>query len=271
MSKDTIRPISNDELKVLQLNILKKVHDFCTKLGIRYSLAFGTMLGAVRHGGYIPWDDIDILMPRKDYEIFLNLFKDERYKVLSYPAREKFPIPFAKVMDNETILVEYSTIDYPIGVNIDVFPVDSCPPDDVVDRWFKLKRFIDNIYSVRNLRINSKRGLSKNLVILAVRLATFPFTKGRLCQIIQEMATQYNNNLNTDKKAVLSTGDTKRKWMSNPAKIFDSYKTIEFEGLNFCCIENTDEYLRNTYGDYMKLPPENQRVSHHGFEAFWKN
>lgn len=261
--------INTDELKKIQIEILQKVHTFCKNHNLKYSLAFGTLLGAVRHGGYIPWDDdIDIMMRREDYERFIHCFKDERYRVIYYPQTSGFTVPYAKILDTRTVLIEHSTMKERIGVNIDLFPIDTCPSISEEMHWFKRKHLLDNIYTVRKLRIESERSIFKNLIIIAVRVLTFPLSLATLCSMIQTEATKYNASKG-DRKGILSTGDTRLRWMM-PAKIFDNYKEISFEDIIFYGIEDTDKYLRATYGDYMKLPPEEKRVSHHGFDAYWK-
>ncbi len=261
--------ITNIELKKIQLDILISVDHFCTENKIRYSLAFGTLLGAVRHGGYIPWDDdIDILMPREDYECFLKAFSTDRYKVLSYPSEPKFVLPYAKVIDTKTILYEYSSMRFPIGVNIDVFPVDVCPSINEEEKWFMRKQFWNNIYTIRKLRLESNRNFIKNIIIIAIQLITFPLSLAWLCNKIQELAKE-NNNSKNERMAVLATADTKRKWMM-PCRVFENYKYIQFENISFQAVSDTDTYLKATYGDYMKLPPQEQQVAHHCFDAFWK-
>lgn len=120
-----------DELKFISYNILKFVADFCEINNIKYYLFAGTLLGAIRHEGFIPWDDdIDIAIPRDDYEKFIIEFdrnNDVNYKVLSIENSNKYYLPYAKVIDNRTLLFEDGKESMPIGVFIDIFPLDSIP------------------------------------------------------------------------------------------------------------------------------------------------
>ena len=119
------------ELRQIQMGILDEVHQYSEAHGLRYFLSSGTLIGAVRHKGYIPWDDdIDVYMPRKDYERFLREFKgNEQYKLLN-PAKEPhYYYTFAKVIDLRTRMVEDETEGFEIGVYMDIFPVDYVPDD----------------------------------------------------------------------------------------------------------------------------------------------
>ena len=136
------------ELRQIQIGILDEVHQYCEAHGLRYFLSSGTLIGAVRHKGYIPWDDdIDVYMPRKDYERFLREFKgNEQYKLLN-PAKEPhYYYTFAKVIDLRTRMVEDETVGFEIGVYMDIFPVDYVP-DDMKEREhvFKSKKLLYKI------------------------------------------------------------------------------------------------------------------------------
>lgn len=265
-----MKEISLNELKRLQLQILTAVDNFCRSSNIKYSLAFGTLLGAVRHKGYIPWDDdIDVMMPRDDYEYFMKTFRHPRYFTLTYQKEPKFVLPYGKVIDNDTILIEDSSMKYPIGVNIDVFPIDTGPERDNENFWFKKKLLIDTIYTIRKLRIDSERSATKNLIVVLTKILTFPLSLRRLCCTIQKEATRFNDQLYPERKGVLSTGDTKLRWLM-PADIFKEYTDITFEDNLYRSIKNTDVYLTATYGDYMQFPPKEKRIAHHGFKAYWK-
>ena len=126
-----MKKVSDSELKTIELEILREVAAFCDMHDVRYYLVCGTALGAVRHDGFIPWDDdIDLGLPRPDYERFLSLFRSEKYTVLDSRFDDRYPYAFAKVSDNATCLVENIAQPFPMGVYIDLFPIDGLPANE---------------------------------------------------------------------------------------------------------------------------------------------
>lgn len=130
MKKD----ISVEELKMIQLKILDSIDDFCKKNGIQYFLFSGTLIGAVRHKGYIPWDDdVDICMKRKDYDRFFSEFNQQRrdtLKAISAEIEKNYYLASGKVIDTATVIEEENNCAMPIGVYVDIFPMDNLPADD---------------------------------------------------------------------------------------------------------------------------------------------
>ena len=127
-----MKEISFEESKKLELDILLAVADFCNKNNLTYFLAYGTLIGAIRHKGFIPWDDdIDIQMPREDYNKFIETFSHERYKTIA-PGTPLSKHSFVKVIDTETVKIEAHK-KYKkgfLGVDIDIFPLDGTPSDE---------------------------------------------------------------------------------------------------------------------------------------------
>ena len=142
------RRLAPAEIKSLQMEILCSIHNFCVNNNIRYSLAYGTLLGAIRHKGYIPWDDdVDILMPRPDYEKFLKLYPgyNKNHTVQTYINDDSYYLAFAKVYDNRTELIVFPTR---TGVFVDIFPVDGLPDSVELSRRYykdKLKLIFNDI------------------------------------------------------------------------------------------------------------------------------
>lgn len=137
MKELTLRELQNEEL-----NILKDVHSFCKKNNIRYSLYGGTLIGALRHKGFIPWDDdIDIIMPRPDYDRFCKNYKSVNYKVADMHSEKSFMLAFARVYDDKrtTSISTYPWISKDVGVWIDVFPADGLSLDESKIKWMYKK------------------------------------------------------------------------------------------------------------------------------------
>ena len=157
------------ELRQIQMGILDEVHQYCEAHGLRYFLSSGTLIGAVRHKGYIPWDDdIDIYMPRKDYEQFLREFKgSEQFKLLN-PAKEPhYYYTFAKVVDLRTRMVEDETEGFEIGVFMDIFPVDYVTDNlQERERVFKLKKLL---YKIRRCKISNSNPLQSRLAYIVYK------------------------------------------------------------------------------------------------------
>ena len=130
------KEININELKIIQLDITEHFHNFCNKNKIKYSLACGSLIGAIRHNGYIPWDDdIDIYVERKDYDKLIELFPnilDGKYEFICIERNKIWNIPYGKIFDNRTIVEENTNDWLPIGVNIDIFPIDKVPDNNII-------------------------------------------------------------------------------------------------------------------------------------------
>ena len=267
-----MREIGEKELKEIQLEILEFVDDFCKRHHIKYFLTGGTLIGAVRHKGYIPWDDdIDLCMLREDYDRFLQLFIDENdktFKVYSYSIIKKCPFPFAKVANNKTILRENILTPYEIGVNIDIFPLDTIPVEKRSQRiLYKKFDLYFGMLQLKELLWSNKRKISKNLIVLISRFLLKVVPHSYILKKICENAIIYKN-IESPLCGDLVWGYGIREITKKENFI----KSIEweFEGRKYPIPIGYDSYLRGVYGDYMKLPPEDKRISHHEFEAYWK-
>lgn len=262
--------ISLEELKARQLEILTRIDKFCTEHNIQYSLAFGTLLGAIRHKGYIPWDDdIDIMMLRSEYNRFISLFYDDQLRVLTIENEPRYILPFAKVVDNNSILIEQTTMKLPLGINVDVFPVDNIPDDKSVRKeFYRNKKILNYLLDTKILTYSSERSIWKNLLLGAAKFLIFFLNTSNLTKTISEYSQKYSGLMCND-VAVFAPTDNKKRWIVNRS-IFKEYIRVTFEGQTFTCIKEWDNYLKATYGSYMRLPPIEQRVTHHSFKAYKK-
>ena len=252
------------ELRSLQMGILDHVHRFCEQHGLTYFLSSGKLIGAVRHKGYIPWDDdLDIYMPRRDYERFLQTYRDpdRTFRAIDPKREPHYYYTFAKVIDQRTRMVEKETEGYEIGVYIDIFPVDYVTDNlGRRERVFRLKKLL---YKIRRCKISNSNPLQSCLAYWFYRfLPVSAHYISRLIQtlIVLEKPTHTVCNMT-------EAGPTIKGCF--PAEDIASSVDIEFEGKTYKTMVGYKDYLERTYGDYMTLPPVEQRVTHH-FEAYWK-
>lgn len=250
------------ELRRLQMGILQNVHDYCMAHSLCYFLSSGSLIGAVRHGGYIPWDDdIDIYMPRKDYEVFLQTYSDEggRYRIINPQTEPHYYYTFAKVVDRQTRMAETETQGYEIGVYMDIFPVDYVT-DDLKERQrvFKRKKLL---YKIRRCKISNSNPLRSTLGYWVYKC--WPLTVRQLERRIRRLIISDHPTAtvcNMTEAGPKITG-------CFPADDIASMVDIGFEGKTFKTMVGYRDYLQHTYGDYMALPPVEQRVTHK-FEAY---
>lgn len=271
-----MREITHEELKQIQLGILDKVHDFCEKNGITYFLSSGTLIGAVRHKGYIPWDDdLDLYMPRADYDKFIKLFSanpPENTRVLSIETNKRYLYSFAKVVDSRTALVEISFCkDLEIGVYIDIFPLENVPSGVVAfSLWYLLCVFLKKCASVLFIiQFNCGRRTQKEGFQL-VRIILYPIAKICSFRIFLRIYNALAKSCRKGRYVYNMSGGIGFQGCFRRSAISKSID-IEFEGKTYKTMRGFREYLFVTYGDFMELPPLQKRVSNHSFIAWWKD
>lgn len=259
------KELTLEEVKQLQLDILQVVHNFCESNGICYSLAYGTLIGAIRHKGYIPWDDdIDIMMPRPDYERFLRTF-DGYHPDLSIQdvyKDESYYYTFAKVYNNKT---KYIMFGYEGGVYIDIFPIDGLPNKESLHEFLQQKKKLASDLW-RTAKTYKYEEENKILVFLkyCVKRIIFPSRKKMLAEM-REFAQRWSFSNHP-----LASTDNNSGKLILPKEYFTETIMLSFEKYEFCCIKEYDAFLKLVYGDYMTPPPENQRIPPHNNHIYWK-
>lgn len=272
-----MKPITPDELKKVELDILLAVADFCEKKNLRYFLGYGTLLGAVRHKGFIPWDDdIDIFMPRKDYDILIEKFNSQMdntpYRaIIPYSKHSKHTI--LKIGDNRTLKSEpeyrYTNSTKSGMVDIDVFPLDGTPEDIAqYDIWYKKLYDLYDAYFIKlrtfkNLNLRSKVKLLMKKVYFA-----FFLTSAKIIKETRKLHQQYPyeecDYIGSVECCWNSKGNHfKKEW-------FVDYTLLEFDNYTLKAPVGYHEILKSLYGDYMRLPPEKDRIPLHKMNIFWK-
>ncbi len=268
-----MKEISVDKVKEIALSILIDVADFCEEHNLRYYLAYGTLLGAIRHKGFIPWDDdIDIQMPRDDYDKFIEIYNSEnksnKYRLVC-PDDADAKHTFVKVIDTNTVKIESGT-DYTetgnLGIDIDVFPIDG-QPDDVVAfvRFYNKKRFY---YKIWNYLISDRKQFTpiQKIRYFAIRII---YNKTRLIKIIDKQHRKYDYNESRYVGTTASLFNSIRNRFEK--EWYDESVYVEFEQHLLRAPKAYDKILEKRYGDYMQLPPPEQQKTHHYFTAFILN
>lgn len=259
-----MKEITLEESKRICFEILCYFDDFCRKHDILYSLGEGTLLGAVRHKGFIPWDDdIDLLMERDQLDKFISLYKKGPYKLLVPGKCRGWWSGVVRLTDTNTTLTFDDPKQKTHGLWIALTPIDHAPDSD------------DDL---RKLRVNA---LKKEINCLR-RLGKKDYPddfRGRIKSIFRPFLSYSKPNEQYVQTISMYNGiETKRRikirlsggFLVFPAEIMSEYTELEFEGRKFMAVSRYDEYLKIMYGDYMTPPPEAERVPKHNFKAYYK-
>ena len=250
------------DIRTLQLHILGNlmaVDKVCREHGLQYYIYNGTMLGAVRHKGFIPWDDdLDIAMPREDYETFIthaNEWLPEPYEFVSYETDSSYPLPFGKVQDASTTLIERPHLPYLGGLYIDVFPLDGVPDNALRHRLHLLRYEVLKklVYMAYRDPYRHGRGPSCWLPLLCRKI----IGQQRLQRVTRRLLRKYPFS-ESNKVCVFDDGfkgivDKQVLGLPTPV-VFESHEVMG--------VEHAHEYLTHMYGDYMAIPPHDDQKQH---------
>ena len=266
------------EIQNVSLNILKDVHAFCESHDIKYSLAYGTLIGAIRHKGFVPWDDdVDIVIPRPDFERFCQNYRSSKGYVL-YPAdaTDNF-MPFARVCDDEHTMV---VTNHPwntknTGIWIDIFPLDGLPADETEFIKFvkDVREIQEKIYRIRTgrfLNLSNTISVKDYLFCLIKRVMYLRYDIRELLrqniQLIQRYG--YDESNYCGQLCVMDYPEKEH----NPKADFEYYIKKPFCDMDFNVMNGYDNILRHYYGNYMELPPVEKRVPPESFKQkyYWR-
>lgn len=257
------------KLKELELECLKVFISLCEENDLRWCLAGGSLLGAVRHQGFIPWDDdIDLIMPRRDYDVLCRLKMPEHYFLQCLKTEPACGILFAKLMNTDTVYIETSRrhMDIHHGVSVDIFPVDYYPDRAVPDMvcWgmhrlmhYRLRSLYADAHEIRPFL----RKVCTELCMAAAKLI-LPDAQCALIRYEQKL-----RHTKKSSKVIITGGAYGRKDIYEISWLGYCRKAL-FEGISVNIPVRFDEILRQTYGDYMTLPPAEERKGHHFAEVF---
>lgn len=254
-----LRELSREEIRKVQLNMLDYIKEVCDANGIRYFLGGGTLLGAVRHKGYIPWDDdIDVNLPYPDYIRLLKIVeKDTYYQPLSvYHYAEKLPYFFSRIEDTRTIMKNW---EYPFfivsGVSIDIFPVIGLPDDkeesvSFCDTMRKLNyQLLESYILYANAEDEEVKKRKSIIQKICNMMEAYDYDSAKY---IGQPLCKYGDRTNMKRK------------------VYEGEAEAEFEKHTYHILPGYDDYLSALYGDYMKLPPKQEQRTTHSFRAFFR-
>lgn len=269
--------MSMKEIQSVSLEILKKIADICDQEGLKYSLAWGTLIGAVRHKGYIPWDDdVDIQMPRPDYERLKDYFNKNADAL--YPLRlfdnsvSGYPYMLARVSNDDYVIDTINEKPCGMGIFVDIYILDGTG-DTYEDAWnyasrtCKYPRLI--FLSTRKYyHFGTTKGFLKRLfkvfVFIYAKIMGKEYFERKLLSIISQKPYDQKDYVGCvswcerPKYAVIKKSE------------FEDMIDFQFENYKFKGPREYDKYLRIWYGDYMQLPPEKERIYHHLYKAYKK-
>lgn len=264
--------IEKDNYLDILFKTFKEAIDFFEAHNLRWFTAFGTCLGTIRHRGIIPWDDdIDLLMPRKDYKELERLFNKESKKCYFVSLKDRnYPFAYGKICDKNSTIIESKKSPMAFGVYIDIFPYDEYDLDEekVID--LKLKAEQANIFYERSQNRITFKLLLDNLTkwkwhTLISNLRDLLWYRLRAGYYRRQMNSIESLSVDHGIYVALLTGRSRKRYVYK-STWFDSYLKLPYEDMTVRVPVGYDEYLKAIYGDYMKLPPEKERkTKHHRF------
>ena len=267
-------PLSIEEIHKGTLEILKKIIEICDEININYFVAYGSLIGAVRHKGFIPWDDdFDIMMLRPDYEIFCKYCEENRDKLGCFKLMSKFntpdyPFNIPRFCDLRYRMESEGYLDAGMGMFIDIYPVDGAGnieykrfnPDK-----FKKKMYIKlSILTLNNEFIPSSKGKIHN----AIKYLLFRYFQTKGDKYFLRKWDKMSEKYSFTESKYLSVMVWDQSLYYYEREWFDDFVYLEFEGMQVKVPHKYDEVLKKIYGDYMKLPPKEQQIATHSYKLY---
>ncbi len=263
--------MNENELKVLQqeqVRIMDAIHAFCVANGITYYMIGGTLLGAVRHGGFIPWDlDIDIAMMRADYEKFRELFEKETGDLIcnTYHRDPYYLRPHMEVFNKNSHIVsrydKYNKRTMYRGIFVDVFPIDRVPESEK-DRQAQKKKVAKykKMQYYKSAFFYKREALPKVLAKKAISLSLLPHSELSICRKMDAAMQKYEKDTSLTYVCSMASHYSYEK-QTMPYEYYGEPVLIPFDGRNYYAPAKTHEYLTRLYGDYMTPPSKTQQIA----------
>lgn len=271
-----MKELTLKELQQVGLEVLKDVHAFCVSNGIRYSIAYGTLIGALRHKGFIPWDDdVDVVMPRPDFERFCKEYHNDHLRLIYYGNDRTALAAFARVVDCEK--TDYQTerpwTSQESGVWIDIFPLDGVLNlKEYTRRYRRLKRISWFVYKFRRQNhhiVPTDPWWSKTRTVIAKIIGLNGWIPYVLLKRMVAIMTKHNYDDCSEYGQMSSLDDGPIVFSKQDIK---DTVLMDFEDTQLCVMTGYDRNLRQIYGNYMQLPPEDKRQpKQYWIHFLWKN
>lgn len=266
------KELTLEEIQQGSFKILLKIKDICQQQNINYWLMYGTLIGAVRHKGFIPWDDdIDVAMLREDYDKFIeycinHMDELKPLELMHYKTNDKYIYPIARLSDSRYNIKYQNAKDYGLGLFVDIYPMDYVDNEDT--KW--LKKLTRNIRLISNCGTNKfvpSRNIFKSILKFPYFIVTRFININKCLKKHDELSKKYVD----DKKSVVGCVCWDYNGKGYCTEYMKNLTEAEFNGEKFLIPKNYDKVLTSEYGDYMKLPPESERIAHHFYSAYEKN
>ncbi len=271
------KELNIQEIQKISLEICKTIADICEAQGFRYYLIYGTLIGAIRHHGFIPWDDdLDIMMPRPDYDRLLDYLsknKQPHLTVFNHDTDSNYPYMITRVSDDRYLMIADNEEPVGMGAFIDIYPFDGLGNtlEEALEYGLKGDRLSSLCYQAtrKKFSIENTTSLFRKIIKLPVYLISKLIGKDFFQNRIKSLQGKYEYDSSEYVGCFvwLSGGEKdifKREW-------FDEYEMCDFDAYRFRIPKDYDSVLRHVYNDYMKLPPEEDRIGHHFYKIYRKN
>lgn len=257
------------EIKRHSLNVLKKIKEICEKENLKYFLTYGTLIGAIRHSGFIPWDDdVDIMMPREDYEKFVTYCINNKealnpFELFHYKTCKKYIYGIARFSDSNYIIKSHIHKDCGMGIFVDIYPIDAEFRQRDIFKVFLLRMY-RVILENKIMLYNKDFKLFKKIKIFLIKILSLPFSRRFILKKMDNLVKK-NKYSNSQKVGCVL-------WDLDRYHPYILKETIShrFEDDYFAIPKEYDAMLKNTYGDYMTLPVESEQIPTHFYDVYRK-